>query len=70
MAMPSRQWWSCCSIAAELQASGGNRNGTGELVDRRVGRAQVVSGRARASVARGSVSMRPAMRGVHASVTL
>ena len=54
----SRQWRSYCSVAAELQASGGNGNGTCELVDRRVGRAQVVAGRARASAARGSVSRR------------
>ena len=56
MAMPGRQWRSCCSVATELRASGGNGNGTGELVDRRVGRAQVVAGRARVSAARGSVS--------------
>ena len=62
-----RQWRSCCSVATELQVSGGNGNGTGELVDRRVGRAQVMAGRARASAARGSVSRRPAMGGSHAA---
>ena len=67
MAMPGRQWRSYCSNAAELRASGGNGNGTGELVDRHVGRAQVVAGHARASMARGSVSRRPATCGVHAS---
>ena len=67
MATLGRQWRSCCSVAAELQASGGNGNGTCELVDRRVGRAQVVAGRARASAARGSVSRRPATGGSHAA---
>ena len=67
MATLGRQWWSCCSVAAELQASGGNGNGTGELVDRRVWRAQVMAGLARASAARGSVSRRPAMSGSHAA---
>ena len=62
-----RQWRSCCSVAAELQASGGNGNGTGVLVDRRVGRAQVMAGRARASTARGSMSRRPTMGGSHAA---
>ena len=67
MATPDRQWRSCCSVAAELQASGGNGNGTGELVDRRVGRAQVVADCARVSTARGSVSRRPATGGSHAA---
>ena len=66
MAMPGRQWRSCCSVAVELQVSGGNGNGTGELVDRRVGRAQVMADRARVSTARGSVSRRPAMSVTHA----
>ena len=66
-AMLGRQWRSCCSVAVELQASGGNGNGTCELVDRHVGRAQVVAGRARASAARGSVSRRLAMGGSQAA---
>jgi len=31
------QWRSCCSVVAELQASGGKANGAGESVGRRAG---------------------------------
>ena len=57
----------CCCGAT---ASGGNGNGTGELVDRRIGRAQVVAGHARASAAHGIAIRRPAMSVTHAALVV